>query len=760
MTIADAAPPHNSSPRKLLQRLHSVMAEVSDPQDRLRAVVREIASNMHVEVCSIYSITRDGYLELFATEGLNQSAVHQTKLKPGEGLIGTIALSRTVLNLEDAGTHPKFAYRPETGEEVYHSFAGVPVFRASRVIGVLSIQTIAVRVFNSEEIEALQTISMVLSEILASYRDASGLGLPRHVSSQRDSVILKGTSLVDGVAIGDAVFHQPGVTIQKTIADDVDEEKTRIRDAFKQMRAQIDQMMSAADVGHGGEHRDILQTYKMFAFDRGWAQRIDGVIEQGLTAEAAVERVRQNYRQSMRKTSDPYLLERLHDLDDLSNRLIRFVTGRQLTAASMGLTGDVILVARNLGPADLLEYDRKYLRAVVLEEGSPTAHVTIVARAMGIPVIGRVRDALEIIDAGDPIIVDAESGEVYIDPVAETIEIFEQAVAQKEARTLQYREERDDPSVTRDGTQIDLLINAGLKADLLTLEETGAAGIGLFRTEFQFMVSSALPRVSAQEAFYREVMDAADGKPIVFRAVDIGGDKHVPYVDQGNEENPALGWRAIRVALERPALLQMQLRALIRAASGRDLSVMFPMVADVSEFLQGKALVEREIAFCKKIGGEPPKQLRIGVMFEVPALAWQLETLLPLVDFLAIGTNDLLQFFFAADRSNPKLADRYDLLSPAALNLLHQVVSACKEHQVEVSICGEVGGRPLEAMVLIGLGLRRFSMSPASIGAVRQMVRTLNVDDVTAFAHSLLVLPNHSVRSKAIDFANLYKIRV
>lgn len=736
------------------------MAEVSDPQDRLRAVVREIAGNMHVEVCSIYSITHDGYLELFATEGLNQSAVHQTKLKPGEGLIGTIALSRTVLNLEDAGTHPKFAYRPETGEEAYHSFAGVPVFRASRVIGVLSIQTIAVRVFNSEEIEALQTISMVLSEILASYRDASGLGLPRHVSARRDSVILKGTSLVDGVAIGEAVFHQPGVTIQNTIADDVDEEKTRIRDAFKQMRAQIDQMMSAADVGHGGEHRDILQTYKMFAFDRGWAQRIDGAIEQGLTAEAAVERVRQNYRQSMRKTSDPYLLERLHDLDDLSNRLIRFVTGRQLTAASMGLTGDVILVARNLGPADLLEYDRKYLRAVVLEEGSATAHVAIVARAMGIPVIGRVRDALEVIDAGDPIIVDAETGEVYIDPVAQTIEIFEQAVAQKEARTLQYREQRDDPPVTRDGTHIDLLINAGLKADLLSLEDTGAAGIGLFRTEFQFMVSSALPRVSAQEAFYREVIDAADGKPIVFRAVDIGGDKHVPYVDQGNEENPALGWRAIRVALERPALLQMQLRALIRAASGRDLSVMFPMVADVSEFLQGKALVEREIAFCEKIGVEPPQQLRIGVMFEVPALAWQLETLLPLVDFLAIGTNDLLQFFFAADRSHPKLANRYDLLSPAALNLLHQVVDACQKHQVDVSICGEVGGRPLEAMVLIGLGLRRFSMSPASIGAVRQMVRALSVEDVTAFAHSLLVLPNHSVRSKAIDFANLYKIPV
>lgn len=760
MTIADAAPSHNSDPRKLLQRLHSVMAAVSDPQERLRTVVREIASNMHVEVCSIYSITRDGFLELFATQGLNQSAVHRTRLKPGEGLVGTIAISRTVLNLQDAGSHPKFAYRPETGEEAYHSFAGVPVFRASRVIGVLSIQTVVARIFNAEEIEALQTISMVLSEILASYRDNTGLGLPRHVSTHQEALILKGVRLVDGVALGDAVFHQPGVTIQKTLADNIDEEKTRIRDAFKQMRAQIDHMMSAADVGHGGEHRDILQTYKMFAFDRGWAQRIDSAIEQGLTAEAAVERVRQNYRQSMRKTSDPYLLERLHDLDDLSNRLIRFVTGRQDTAASTGLSGDVILVARNLGPADLLEYDRQYLRAVVLEEGSPTAHVTIVARAMGIPVIGRVRDALELIDAGDPLIVDSETGEIYINPTAETIEIFEQAVALKEARTLQYREERNDPCVTRDGTHVDLFINAGLKADLMTLEETGAAGIGLFRTEFQFMVSATLPRVSAQEAFYREVLDAADGKPIVFRAVDIGGDKHVPYVDQREEENPALGWRAIRVALERPALLQMQLRALIRAASGRDLSVMFPMVADVSEFLQAKALVDREIAFCEKIGVSRPRELRIGVMFEVPALAWQLETLLPLVDFLAIGTNDLLQFFFAADRSNPKLADRYDLLSPAALNLLHQVVDACHKHKVEVSICGEVGGRPLEAMVLIGLGLRRFSMSPASIGAVRQMVRTLSVGDVTDFALSLLVLPSHSVRAKAIEFANLHKIRV
>lgn len=747
-----------SSPRALLRRLHDVMGDVGDPQDRLRTVVHEIAANMQVDVCSIYAINKTGNLELFATQGLNQSAVHKTRLKPGEGLIGTIALTRTVLNLEEAGDHPKFVYRPETGEDAFHSFCGVPVFRSGRVIGVLSIQTREMRAFNTEEVEALQTISMVLSEILGAYPDTTDLDVSRSVHGRPDPVILTGLRLVDGVAIGEAVFHQPGVTIENTVAEDVGEEKTRIRDAFKAMRQQIDQMMAAADVGHSGEHRDILQTYKMFAFDRGWADRIDGAIEQGLTAEAAVERVRQNYRSSMQKTKDPYLLERLHDLDDLSNRLMRFVTGRQQTAASMGLEGDIILVARNLGPADLLEYDRAYLRAVVLEEGSPTAHVTIVARAMGIPVIGRVRNAQDVIDSGDPLIVDAETGEIYINPTADTIETFEKAVAFKEARALRYREDRHLPAVTQDGVEIDLMVNAGLKADLISLEETGAAGIGLFRTEFQFMVSSTLPRVSAQEAFYREVLEGADDKPVVFRAVDIGGDKHVPYLNRGDEENPALGWRAIRVALERPGLLQLQLRALIRAAAGRTLSVMFPMVADVSEFLAGKDLVDRELEFCDKLGLTKPTTVRIGVMLEVPALAWQLKTLLPLVDFLAIGTNDLLQFFFAADRSNPKLADRYDLLSPAALNLIHQVVLACQSHDVEVSVCGEVGGRPLEAMVLIGLGLHRFSMSPSSIGPVRQMVRTLSAGEITAFAQSLLYLPDHSVRHAALDYANTAKI--
>lgn len=750
-----------SAPRALLRRLHSLMAEVSDGEARLAQVVREIAETMDVEVCSIYAVVPDGALELFATQGLKKEAIHRTRLAIGEGLVGVIAETGVPLNLAEAREHPDFAYRPETGEEAYHSFLGVPILRSGRPIGVLSIQTIEPRHFVSEEVDALLTVAMVLAEIMGVGGLVDEALAAREISAKRAMQTLEGLRLVDGVAQGVAVFHQPRVNIIKTVTDDVDKEKERIRAAFRAMRAQIDRIMSASDIGHIGEHRDILETYKMFAFDRGWAARIDEAIEQGLTSEAAVERVQQRTRASMRKTNDPYLLERLHDLDDLANRLIRILTGQMASAAAKGLTEDSIVIARSMGPAELLEYSRDFLRGLVLEEGSPTAHVTLIARAMGIPVLGRIKNASELIEPDDLLIVDAEHGQLFVRPTSETIEVYEHAIEQREERAVRYAQVLDLPTVTKDGVGVDLMINAGLKADLDSLKTTRAAGIGLFRTEFQFMVASTLPRLQAQTNLYREVLDEADGKPVVFRAVDIGGDKRVPYVSSDTkEENPALGWRAVRVALERPVLLKLQTRALLKAASGRRLDLMFPMVAEVAEFDAAKAIVEEEVAFFKRMGRPVPEPLRIGVMLEVPSLAWQLHTLLPRVDFVAIGTNDLLQFFFAADRSNPKLADRYDLLSPAALNFIHQVVSICNSQGVDVSVCGEVGGRPLEAMILIGLGLRRLSMSPAGIAPVKLMIRSLNLESVSSFAESLLSKPDHSVRSYAIEFAESHNIPI
>lgn len=749
-----------SDPRTLLRRLHAVMASDADADTRLAQVVREIALVMRVQVCSVYVVAPDGNLELFATEGLRAEAVHMTRLAIGEGLVGVIAQSATPLNLAEAREHPNFAYRPETGEELYHSFCGVPIMRASQPIGVLSIQTVEPRDFAAEEVEALQTVAMVLAELLGAGGLADTALAARQRLEQREALTLAGLRLVDGIAIGDAVFHQPKVEVIHTVAEDVEQEKIRIREAFKTMRAQIDRMMAASDIGHAGEHRDILETYKMFAFDRGWGERIDAAIESGLTAEAAVERVQQRTRASMQKTQDPYLLERLQDLDDLSNRLMRIVSGQIGSAAVQGLRSDTVLVARSLGPAELLEYDRRYLKALVLEEGSPTAHVTIIARAMGIPVLGRVRGALGLIGAGDLVVVDAESGQLFVRPGADVMQSYEQALAVRQARAQRYAEIKDLPALTRDGVEVALMMNAGLKADLSALEATNADGIGLFRTEFQFMVSATLPRLAEQTTLYGEVMDAAGDRPVHFRAIDIGGDKRLPYIAGDVEENPALGWRALRVALDRPVLLKLQIRALIRAAAGRSLNLMFPMVAEVAEFDQARALVDIELAFARRVGWPLPQAVRLGVMLEVPSLAWQLETLLPRIDFLAIGTNDLMQFFFAADRSNPRLADRYDLLSPAALSFIRSVVKACDRHGVAVSVCGEVGGRPLEAMVLIGLGLRRLSMSPAAIWPVKLMVRALDCGALSAFVDSMVGSPDHSIRRYALEFAERHNIPV
>ncbi|MEM8798895.1 MAG: phosphoenolpyruvate--protein phosphotransferase [Pseudomonadota bacterium] len=751
---------NRSAPRALIRQLHGLMAERGDAEAKLRFVVHEIAGKMRTEVCSIYILSAPRELELFATQGLAQSAVHQTRMRFGEGLVGHIAERRVPLNLPDAKANPLFSYRPETEEDVYQSFLGVPIIRSGIVLGVLSIQTFDQRRFHSEEVEALQTVAMVLAELLTQ-TGLIDIGQARKgLSRSTEATTLRGLALVDGVAQGAAVFHQPQVEIDHMVAEDIEHERERVTDAFRKMRAQIDRIMAASDIGHTGEHRDILETYKMFAFDEGWVARINQAIDTGLTAEAAIDRVQQRTRNSMQKTKDPYLLERLHDLDDLANRLLRIVSGKEGSAAAEGLNEDSIVFARTMGPAELLEYDRRYLKGVVLYEGSPTAHVTIVARAMGVPMLGRIRIPDGVLQAGDQAVLDAESGQVILRPAAEVLSSYAQIVEMRDRRAEQYAALRETPTVTRDGVPIELMINAGLKADLPNLAATGASGIGLFRTEFQFMVSSELPRIDAQVAFYREVFEAAAGQEILFRTIDVGGDKHLPYLEKTDEENPAMGWRAVRVALERPVLLRMQVRALLRAANGRPLSIMFPMVAEVAEFDAARALVDRELVTHEKLGGTLPSELNVGVMLEVPSLAWQLEQLLPRIDFLSIGSNDLFQFFFAADRSNPKLANHYDLLSAGPLTFIHSIISACAEKSVRLSLCGEVGGRPLEAMALIGLGLKRLSISPSAVGAVRLMVLGIDYQDLSNFMKSLMNSPAHSVRDDLMSYAEEHGIHI
>jgi phosphotransferase system enzyme I (PtsP) len=736
-----------ASAREILTRLHDVMAGRNPAQAKLNAVVGIIAEAMDSEVCSIY-LLREGVLELFATRGLAQEAVHVTKLALGEGLVGTIAEDVEVLNLDEAASHPDFAYKPETGEERFHSFAGVPIIRRERSVGVLAVQHSEQRKYQDVEIEALQTVAMVLSELIANAGLIDGAAGGSNRPQSTAAVRIQGQKLVEGMGSGFAVFHQPRINIEHTVAEDTDAERHRVYAAFDKMREGIDRMTRDAEFGVGGEHVEVLATYKMFAYDEGWSRRINEAIDSGLTAEAAIERVQQRTRQRMRQIDDPLLADRMHDLEDLSNRLLRIVSGQMGTAAQLGLRQDTILIARNLGPAELLEYDKRRLKGVVLEEGSLTAHVTIVARAMGVPVLGRVRDVRRLIAEGDLLLLDVVEGNVFVRPSAAMEEAFEAKLLMRQKRKAAFAALRDVPPVTSDGHRVTLMVNAGLRDDVAALDITGADGIGLFRTEFQFLVSATLPQRERQQRLYKEVLDVAGDRPVIFRTVDIGGDKALPYLNKADaeEENPAMGWRALRLALERDGLMKAQARALIEAAAGRTLNVMFPMVSEAWEFDEAKALFEAQRAWLAGRGRKLPIEIRYGAMLEVPALAEQLDLLLPKLHFLSVGTNDLTQFLFAADRANPKLAERYDWLSPSILRFLARVIGPCRDAGVALAVCGEMGGRPLEAMALIGLGIDRLSITPAAVGPIKAMVRSLDREAVTAFMTTLLAAPPRDMR--------------
>ena len=740
--------------RQILTRLHEVMASRSHAQAKLNTVVEVVGESLHSEVCSIY-LLREGALELFATRGLAQEAVHVTRLAVGEGLVGTIAANTDTLNLAEATAHPDFSYRPETGEEKFHSFAGVPIVRRERAVGVLCVQHADPRRYEEVEIEALQTVAMVLSELIANAdlvdEDEGVLG-----PAQTGPVQLKGQVLVKGLAAGVAVYHQPRVTIEHTVAEDIEAERARVYLAFDKMREQIDRMAAQAEFGVGGEHEEVLATYKMFAYDEGWSRRIIEAIDSGLTAEAAIERVQQRTRMRMRQIDDPLLADRMHDLEDLSNRLLRIVSGQMGTAASQGLRSDTILIARNLGPAELLEYDKRRLKGVVLEEGSLTAHVVIVARAMGIPVLGRVRGLKGALRDGDLLLLDADAGTVTVRPNPQMEEAFDARFARNKQRQAAYAKLREVEPFTRDGTRIQVMINAGLRDDMPNLSLTGADGVGLFRTEFQFLVSATLPARERQTRLYRDVLDAAGDKPVVFRTVDIGGDKVLPYLrhnDGEQEENPAMGWRALRVALERDGLLKVQARSLLEAAAGRTLNVMFPMVSEPWEFDAAREVFESQRRYLKGQKKKLPEAIRYGAMLEVPALAETLDLVAPKLSFLSIGTNDLTQFLFAADRSNPKLAERYDWLSVSIMRFLRRVLLGVAGHDVDVTVCGEMGGRRLEALALLGIGLRRLSITPASVGPIKELVRKVDLNEIAAAMNQWLSSPPPSLRQALAEWA-------
>ena len=721
--------PKGVESRILLQRLRAVMAEAGEGQDRLNSIVRLIAESMVAEVCSIYLRRDEQTLELCATEGLRAEAVHNTRLRIGEGLVGRVVKSANPVNEADAPKAKGFSYRPETGEEIYSSFLGVPISRLGAVLGVVVVQNTAPRVYTDDEIYALEIVAMVLAEMteLGVFAGPDELSVPTQHSWP---FFARGLIGQEGAAEGVVLLHEQQVVVANPVADDPDVEMAKLAAAIETLQSEVDRMYEADFAHEAGDHRDVLDTYRMFAQDRGWRRRMEASIDSGLAAIVAVEREQTSTRMRMERVADPYIRERLHDLDDLSNRLLRILSGGE-GAHGLDIPENAVLVARNIGPGELLDYAGKII-GVVLEEGSVGSHAAIVARALAIPLVIQAehisREALN----GDPILVDGDSGVVHLRPEEKIVAAFREKLAMQAEAQHEYAALRDLPAETRDGVVVDLHMNAGLMADLPSLNTCGAQGVGLYRTELQFLIHARMPRRDDLVSLYTRVMDAAGDMPVTFRTLDIGSDKVLPYLKRVEEPNPALGWRAIRIGLDRPGVMRMQLQALIRAAKGRPLHVMFPFVAETDEYLQARDMVHAEIAREVAHKHVVPRDLKIGAMLETPSLAYAPDMFFKTTDFLSIGGNDLKQFFFAADRENELVRRRYDTLNLSFLNFIEHIVNRCTATQTPVSFCGEDAGRPLEALALAAMGLRSLSMRPASVGPVKRILRLVDLSEARA----------------------------
>lgn len=727
----------------LLRRMHDVVATEATAQQRLDDLTRVIASHVEADVCSIYLRLPNDELELFSSLGLNRDAVHKTRLSWGEGLVGRACATQRPLVTADAPLHPAFSYRPETGEDALHGFLGVPLLRSGKALGVLVLQNRQSRRYSDEEIEAAQAVATLLAEIAA-----SGELLDEPTTRGLDAVLTRperfvGLGVVPGVAIGQVAFHEaPLPKKHNVLARDVDAEAARLDSALKEMRASVDAML--ARPGLGAAPREVLEAYRLFAYDGGWKERMRKAVHTGLTAESAVEQVQMENRTRIGNARDPYLRERLHDLDDLSYRLLRHLTGAP--AKHESLPDAAVVVARTMGPADLLEYDRARIVGLVLAEASATSHVAIVARALDVPLVAGLADLVDGAEAGDDIVVDGDLGEAHLRPRPDVVASYREKRELRSERQAAYAREKALPFETADGVEIDAQMNAGLAIDMAHLDATGATGVGLFRTELQFLIGAQLPGVSAQTSLYSEILDLADGKPVVFRTADLGGDKSADYMKRPGEANPAMGWRGLRIAVDRPGLLRQQLRALLSAAAGRDLYVLFPMVTLASEIAAARQSLDKEIDVRRKRAQPLPTSIAVGAMIETPSAAWGIEAVAAHADFLSVGGNDLAQFYFAADRDSDRTQRRYDPLDPGFLTFLRRTFSVASDAGKPLSYCGEQATDPVVAAALMAVGARRFSIPATSVGGFRRLVRSLPLEETSAWLHERLQGSSDSVR--------------
>lgn len=725
---------------------------------RLNKVVAMMGEKMNADAAACYLVIDDNYLELFAASGFDPNLINKISLKVGEGIIGGIAKNRRTTTVEDIWQHPDFLYRTEAGEENFKSFLGTPLIRWGRAIGVLALYKTELYDFKKEDIEALETLAMFFAEWAGSdeMREYKNTFIKKRGLTTRDK--LKGLSLSRGYGFGSAIVHRRRQIVTKIFADDKQAELERLADAHTRMNKDLDEKFTTSKLGIG-EHADILDAYRMFAKDKGWYNKIAGHVEGGLTAEAAVERAFEDMWNRLSGTQDNYLKERLHDLRDVADRLLAYLNGDNTDIKATDLS-EIVVVAQTMGPADLMDYDYHKIKALILEDGTATMHVAIVAKALGIPVVSKIKGLFKEIKSGEILAVNGDEGIVYLRPSTKIIDSFRQKLIERDEQAAQMAELKKLPAKTLDKQHVNMYINVGLDFDLEYIENTNCDGVGLYRTEIPFMAAEKMPDVETQIDYYKKLMDKAGDKKVVFRSLDVGSDKLLPYWTYSGEENPAIGWRSIRITLDRRAILRQQMRAFIRASAGKELNVMFPMIANLTEFRDAKETLMLEWEKEKRRSKNVPSRVNVGLMIEVPSVVFQLDAILPEADFVSVGTNDLAQFVFACDRTNNRLAERYDVLSVPFLRVMQEIITKANKAKVLCSVCGEMASNPIEAMVLLGLGYRNLSISGASFGKVKKMIRSANTKELADYIHTLLDFNQRTLRPQLIAYANDHGIEI
>lgn len=742
---------------KMAELLKNIIESPIDTEEKLDKAIDMIAKKMNVDGAACYFTIDDNYIEMFASFGFSNNLNNKIALKVGDGIIGRIALSKRTFSVENMWEHPFFLKRDGVEEEKYKGFLGVPLVYWGIVIGVLCLYKKDVYEFNSNEIKTLETLAMPFAKWTASeeIRNYKNKFVKKRGFAIKDKY--KGIALSKGYGLGTAVVHRRRQALKNVFAKDKAAELKKLTDAHTQMNKDLDEKFDSAKLGFG-EHADILDAYRMFAKDKGWLKKISDYVEDGLTAEAAIEKAYDDMWNRLSGLSDIYMQEKLHDLRDIADRLLSYVYGDINTKSTNN--NDIVVIAQSMGPADLLDYDYHKIKALILEEGTPTMHVAIVAKALDIPVVAKIKSIYNDVCNGELIAVDGDNALVYINPKGKVLDEFKSKIEKKNIELRQMSLLKNKASKTLDNKKINLSINVGLDFDLEYIASTNCSGVGLYRTEIPFMSSNKLPNVEEQLVFYNKLMEKAGNKKVVFRSLDVGSDKLLPYWSFYGEENPAIGWRSIRITLDRRAILRQQLKAFIRATNDKELNVMFPMIANSSEFEEAKETLMIELEKERTNNNIQPKKVNIGIMLEVPSLLFQLDDILSHVDFVSIGTNDLAQFVFACDRTNNRLMDRYDVVSTPFLRVLKEIIDKCNKYNVLCSVCGEMASNPIEAMALIGLGYRNLSVSGASFYKIKKLLRSINVEQLSDYLDNLLKTNPRSLRSQLIAYANDHAIEI